>query len=348
MVRPGFCKRDIIKPEVPEAGRIQASTAISMTDLAFVPAASTSSQNQQMKEKTIRIVHARWQDDCTIRRGRLFRTANKDVALITEWNGENPAAVYWPRYSHVERLVYNPATNEFFATEQSGAFRTRASAPSLTGPQFAVHEPSKTLMYLISKNACSTQIGTILHELGYQPNQASPTRAWTAAAYRHCHNVEDYDPERYEGYTHMAVYQDPVQRFVNLANYAWCILPSLLQPYVASCKTKSQMIDTVLLLIDMNRNNHPGPFEQHLEGQAWYYNHCPRIDVLVPIEHLSSYMRTKMDIEPWNCNVDERHELTRADLAEDQIREIFRVWDQDGNLERIYAGKFYKPQSVEK
>lgn len=296
-----------------------------------------------MKEKTIRIVHAGWQDDCTIRGQRLFRTASTESALITEWNGDMPAAIYWPRLGKVERLIFNPATNEYLATFQSGAFQTMCSAPSVTGPQYAVHEPSKTLMYLISKNACSTQIGTVLHELGFKPLQSSPQQVWTPNAYRHCHNVEDYDPERYEGYTHMAVYQDPVRRFVNLANYAWCINKPLLQPYTASCKNKQQMIDTVLLLIGMNAKNHPGRFEAHLEGQAWYFRRCPRIDVVVPVEHLSTYMRREMNIEPYNCNVDAKHELTRSDLLDRHIGEIARLWHQDYELAAIYANQFYQP-----
>lgn len=297
-----------------------------------------------MKENTIHIVHAKWQDDCTIRGQRLFRKATNESALITEWKGERPSALYWPRFGKVELLVYNAATNEYLATWHSGAFQTVCSAPSVTGPQYTVHEPSKTLMYLISKNACSTQIGTVLHELGFKPRQSSPQQVWTPEAYRHCQNVEDYDPDRFAGYTHLAVYQDPVRRFVNLANYAWCINKPLLQPYVASCKTKLQMIDTVLLLIEMNARNHPGHFEAHLEGQAWYYKRCPRIDVVVPIDHLSDYMRREMKVEPYNCNVDTKHELTRSDLLDRHIGEIGRLWHEDYELSTLYASQFYQPE----
>lgn len=296
-----------------------------------------------MKEIKIRIVHALWQDDCTIRGHRLFRTSSKESALVSEWDGERPSALFWPRSGMLERLVYNPATNEYLATFQSGAFRTASSAPSVTGPQFTVHEGSKTLMYLISKNACSTQIGTVLHELGYKPAQTSPQQVWTGNAYRHCRNVEDYDPEQYADYTHLAVYQDPVRRFVNLANYAWCINKPLLRPYVASCRDKQQMIDTVLLLIEMNKKNHPGLFEAHLEGQAWYYKRCPRIDVVVPLELLSEYMRREMGIEPWNCNVDAKHELTRSDLQDRHLAEIERLWHEDYELPTFYGSHFYQP-----
>lgn len=70
-------------------------------------------------------------------------------------------------------------------------------------------------------------MGTILHELGFHPNLGSPSRVWDAHAARLLVNHLDDDASVHDGCTHVAVYRDPVDRFVNQANYIWCIEPSL-------------------------------------------------------------------------------------------------------------------------
>ena len=263
------------------------------------------------------------------------------MALITEWEGERPKSLFWPRAGSTELLTFNAATEEYFTTGQAGQWRTKASAPSLTGAQYTLHEPSKTLMYLISKNACSTQIGTVLHELGFKPRQDSPSVVWDNNAFRHCLNNEDYDAEKFKAYRHLIVYHEPIARFVNLANYTWGINKPMLHPFTASCSTKRQFLDTLHNLIRMNRCNHPGPFEQHLEGQAWYYDRCPRIDIVVRMEDLSDYMRTVMKVEPYNCNVDHTHFLTKDDLTQDDIALIKEEWADDFLLEERYNSLFW-------
>lgn len=297
-----------------------------------------------MKPKTkrnIHIIHSQWQGDCRVEGLRLFREPGNDMAIIAEWDGEHPRALFWPRYESVELLTYNPATGDYLATGAAGQWRSWHFSVSVTGAQYALHEPSKTLMYLIPKNACSTQMGTVLHELGFKPRQGNPSAVWNGNAYKHTLNNEDYDADRFGKYNHLAVYQDPVARFINLANYAWCIKQGMLSPFTSSCKTKRQFLDTLHLLIRMNKANHPGRFEQHLEGQAWYYDRCPRIDTVVRMEDLTDYMRTVMKVEPYNCNVDGKHELTRDDLTADDMARIRESWASDFLLENRFNNLFW-------
>lgn len=303
---------------------------------------NTPNKKSMNHSRIIHVVHSSWRGDCRIEGLRLFRTGDSnDMALITEWDGENPRAIFWPGYRSVEFLTWNSATDEFFITGRAGEWHAMSQAPSLTGAQYTIYEPSKTLMYLISKNACSTQIGTVLRELGYKPRQGSPSVVWGGEAYSHCLNNEDYDKEKYKDYTHMVVYHEPLTRFINLVNYTWCIQKGQLKPFVNSCKTKRQFLDTVHLLIRMNKANHPGPFEQHLEGQSWYYDRCPRIDVVVRMEDLSDYMKTVMGVEPCNCNVDGKHEITMEDLTEEDIVKIKEEWADDFLIEERYAPFFW-------
>lgn len=292
-------------------------------------------------KRNIRIIHSQWQGNCRVEGRRLFREDGCDMALIAEWEGGHPRSLFWPRDESVNLLTHNPATGEYFATGQAGQWRSSVSAPSVTGAQYTLHEPSRTLMYLISKNACSTQIGTVLHELGFKPASGSPSVVWDGNAYSHCLDNEDYDADKFREYNHVVVYRDPVDRFVNLANYAWCIFRNLLLPFTASCKDKRQFLDTVHVLIRMNGANHPGKFEQHLEGQAWYYDRCPRIDTVVRVEDLDDYMRTVMNVEPYHCNVDEKHELTRDDLTDDDMARIKENWAADFLLEERFKDFFW-------
>ena len=197
-------------------------------------------------------------------------------------------------------------------------------------------------MYLIPKNACSTQMGTVLHELGFRPAAGSPSRVWNGNAYSHCLNNEDYDADKFGKYTHLVVFRDPVERFVNLANYAWCINRGMFSPFTSSCKSKRQLLDTMHLLVRMNEANHPGRFEQHLEGQAWYYHHAPRIDVVIPIERLNDYMRQVMKVEPFFCNVDSRSELTVGDMSAGHMDMLRDVWSEDFNLKEEYGHLFWE------
>lgn len=290
----------------------------------------------------IKLIHFGWQDTCHIEGNRLVRSHGQDSAVILEWEEGRPSLLFWPSYRSVERLVYNQATDSCFVAGRSGEFKTASCSQSVTGPHFAVHEASRTLFYLIPKNANSTQMGTILHELGFHPNQGSPSQVWDSHAARLLVNHQDYDASVHGGCTHVAVYRDPVDRFVNLANYIWCIEPSLLRPYTSGCGTKEAVIDTLLVLISMNRNNHPGTFEQHLEGQAWYYRHAPRLDVVVPIGSLNDYMRQVMKVEPFSCNVDNRSELTVEDLTPRQMDRLKEVWREDFELKGQYGHLFWE------
>lgn len=292
-------------------------------------------------KRNIRIIHSQWQGICRVEGLRLFREDGWDTALIVDWDGENPRSLFWLRDGSVNLLTYNPATGEYFATGHAGQWRSKVCTPSVTGAQYTLHEPSRTLMYLISKNACSTQMGTVLHELGFKAASGSPSAVWNGSAYSHCLNNEDYDAEKFREYNHLVVYRDPVDRFVNLANYAWCIFKDLLFPFTASCKDKRQFLDTVHVLVRMNKANHPGKFEQHLEGQAWYYDRCPRIDTVVRVEDLNDYMRTVMKVEPYHCNVDEKHELTRDDLTDDDMAGIRENWSADFHLEERFKDLFW-------
>ena len=292
-------------------------------------------------KRNIRVIHSRWQGNCRIEGLRLFREQGNDMAIITEGDGEDPRALFWPGYESVELLIYNPATDEYFATGAAGQWQSRHCAASVTGAKYVLHEPSRTLMYLIPKNACSTQMGTVLHELGFRPAAGSPSRVWNGNAYSHCLNNEDYDADKFGKYTHLVVFRDPVERFVNLANYAWCINRGMFSPFTSSCKSKRQLLDTMHLLVRMNEANHPGRFEQHLEGQAWYYDHCPRIDTVVRVEDLTDYMKTVMNVEPYNCNVDGKYELTRDDLTEEDIARIRENWAGDFLLEDRFKELFW-------
>ena len=48
-------------------------------------------------------------------------------------------------------------------------------------------------MYLIPKNACGTQIGTVFHELGSNPAARSPVRVWNENTCNYCPKNQDYD-----------------------------------------------------------------------------------------------------------------------------------------------------------
>ena len=290
----------------------------------------------------IKLIHFSWQYTYSIEKKRLFRSRGQDSAIILEWEGGMPSLLFWPRYHSVERLVYNPATDSCFVVSREGCFRTTCFSESVTGPHFTLHEASRTLFYLIPKNANSTQMGTILHELGFHPNQSSPSKVWDDVARRHLVYHQDYDETVHGDYKHVAVYRDPLDRFINLANYAWCIDRGLFHPYTRECSTKSALIDTLLLLISMNRSNHPGVFEQHLEGQAWYYHHAPRIDVVIPIERLNDYMRQVMKVEPFFCNVDSRSELTAGDMSAGHMDMLRDVWSEDFNLKEEYGHLFWE------
>ncbi len=288
------------------------------------------------------LIHYAWQDFCRIEKNRLIRKHGGDEALVVAWEGEKPSLLYWSRHGTLERLVYNESTNVFFVVGRAGNFRTSCQSFSVTGPHFTVHEPSRTLFYLIPKNANSTQMGTVLHELGLRPRQGSPSQVWGAAAQRHLVYHQDYDAEKYGSYTHVAVYRDPVDRFVNLANYAWCIDRGFLAPYTCGCESRASLVETILLLIAMNRANHPGPFEQHLEGQAWYYDRAPRVDVVVPVGRLNDYMRRVMKVEPFPCNVDRRNDLTEKDLTPRHKEMIRDVWKEDFTLEDRFGSQFWQ------
>ena len=141
-------------------------------------------------------------------------------------------------------------------------------------------------MYLIPKNACGTQIGTVFHELGSNPAARSPVRVWNENTCNYCLNNQDYDADKFREYNHLAVFRDSGERFVNLANYAWCINRGIFSPFTSSCRSKRQLLDTMHLLIRMNEANHPGRCGRHFEVQAWYYDRCPRIDTIVRVENL--------------------------------------------------------------
>ena len=207
--------------------------------------------------------------------------------------------------------------------------------------KYILHVPTKTLMYLIPKNACGTQIGTVFHELGSNPAARSPVRVWNENTCNYCLNNQDYDADKFREYNHLAVFRDPGERFVNLANYAWCINRGIFSPFTSSCRSKRQLLDTMHLLIRMNEANHPGRCGRHFEVQAWYYDRCPRIDTIVRVENLPDYMRTVMNVEPCNFNMDGKHELTRGDLTDADIGIIRENWAGDFLLEKRFEKLFW-------
>lgn len=107
-------------------------------------------------KRNIRVIHSRWQGNCRIEGLRLFREQGNDMAIITEGDGEDPRALFWPGYESVELLIYNPATDEYFATGAAGAVAVPALCckrnrceicSSRTEQNIDVPDPQKRVQY---------------------------------------------------------------------------------------------------------------------------------------------------------------------------------------------------------
>ncbi|MFR1411518.1 MAG: hypothetical protein ACLSUW_03940 [Akkermansia sp.] len=70
-----------------------------------------------------------------------------------------------PKYRSLEYLHHNPATDEWILLNSRGGLRFLCSDPhAREGTRFVVSHEHKTVGYLVSKNACSTMLGTTLHD----------------------------------------------------------------------------------------------------------------------------------------------------------------------------------------
>lgn len=297
--------------------------------------------------QTIRVIAYHFQADCEINGDQLTRLdhpaeqaqiLSRSASLFTLW---------WPKYQSLEYLHHNPATNEWILLNSRGGLRFRCSDGNATeGTRFIVSHEHKTVGYLVTKNACSTLLGTALHERdGYRPRaNGAQNPIWADRhAYTQVRKHISYDAAELNGYRHIIPYRDPVDRFINLCNYAWCIAQTLAHPYTAACKDKRSFIETMLLLIKLNDRNYPAPFEVHMHSQYNHFLFTHRIDTVVRVEDLSDYIRKEWGCEPCNCNVDVNNELTADDLIPEDMECLKKTsWSKDWLIPQYYGDLFYQ------
>ncbi|MCD8061977.1 MAG: hypothetical protein LUE13_06520 [Akkermansiaceae bacterium] len=295
----------------------------------------------------IRVVAYHFQTDCEIQGDRLTRMDScPDQAQILS-RSKNAMTLWWPKYRTQEYLHRNPATDEWILLNSRGGLRFQCSdANAKEGTWFVVSHEHKTVGYLVTKNACSTLFGTTLHEHnGFEPRpNGAQNPIWgDSYAYSQIRKHESYDAEELRDYRHIIPYRNPIDRFVNLCNYAWCIANNLALPYTAACKDKRSFIETMLLLIKLNDRNYPDPFEVHMQSQYHYFLFTHRIDTVVRVEDFSDYIRKEWGCEPYNCNVDVKNELTVEDLIPEDIERLKQTsWGKDWLIPQYYGNLFYK------
>ena len=295
----------------------------------------------------IRVVAYHFQADCEIQGDRLTRTDScPDQAQILS-RSETSMTLWWPKYRSLEYMHNNPATDEWILLNSRGGLRFLCSDPhAREGTRFVVSHEHKTVGYLVSKNACSTMLGTTLHEYnGYTTHyNGAQNPIWRDGfACSQVRGHAGYNAEKLGSYRHIITYRDPVDRFVNLCNYSWCIASDLPLPYTAACKDKRCFIETMLLLIKLNDRNYPDPFEVHLQSQYNHFLFTHRIDTVIRIEDFSDYIRKEWGCEPYNCNVDDKNELTADDLIPKDIEQLKQTsWGKDWLIPQYYGNLFYE------
>lgn len=217
------------------------------------------------------------------------------------------------------------------------------------------HIPSKTLWWTIARNGCSSQLVSLANDQGATcfNDLGTPSRVWGAKAHPYLLTNANYakDSHTWIGYNHVIVYQDPIVRFVRLVNYAYTVglhnavyrtLPPRLRMFV---EKPTMVIDHMLAVAGLNARNLTTPYEQHYWPQRNHFALAPRIDTVVRLNDVDTYMENVLHIKPVHANIENKVVVTEESFTPRQMEVAESIFGPDRELEFVYKDKFFDPSS---
>lgn len=275
-----------------------------------------------------------WRDYCLITDTHVIRLSNGDAAEILH-RERDLICIYWRRWNSLEYLVYNKDCNNYFVLDKNRLLKTANRNPDLF---IVVCNTKKFIGYVIPKNGCSS----IMSAAGLYDYQLNFSEPWAhGEAYQVIIKIRDYNSSKYSGYTHFAVYNDPVERFVNLCNYTYARKHFLVAPYALPELPKGEFISSLITMASVIAPRRG--LEPHFQTQWHYLREMPYLDYLVHIKDFSRFQVDQLGFENVvraNKSSSDR-KITLQDFTEDQVNSVRRIYAEDYLIPQLYGNKMY-------
>lgn len=212
-------------------------------------------------------------------------------------------------------------------------------------------DEKKIVFIVVSRNACSCLLATAgkvkfpEKTKDFYPEPATPWGQVKHVSYDNC-------IEKFPGYTTAFVYSDPFFRWCNTCNYFEGVnfgqngalyLPKYLN-LKEFRKSKTPRMYSYLAHCEIESNYTYWWKDQHIMSQLETVGIFPKeIDLVVPIEKLSDFLRKEIGVEPVVANVEKSWWFNyEKDVPEDIKTRVMNLYEADYDIPELFAGKFYE------
>lgn len=250
-------------------------------------------------------------------------------------------------------MAYDRGTDSYLAFSSPQEFQIMHFAESQWWRyRLIAFEKQKIVFIVVSRNACCCLLATASKQKDaaqtreYYPE---PAVAWALV---HTSVASDNNIEAYPGYTVAFVYSDPFFRWCNTCNYyAGANFTRGLSRYLpqgfdiyAFREDKTAPMYSFLARCEIESNYLWKGKDQHMMSQLETVGLFPNnIDIVVPIEMLSDFIRKEIGTEPVKANVEKEWWFDpMIDVPNDIKTRVINLYHADYDIPELFTGKFYK------
>lgn len=312
-----------------------------------------------MKLETITLQHTRpengWPD---IEKGEV----NEDVVYITSSQkdelGEYEVITRDEQTGRIKELrqgeeefwlSYNPSLERYYVRSKRPElpFRTNLSTSGFRALYF---DPLKVMIWLIPRNGTSTLLATILNVLGKRVTPEGG-HIWACEGQNECClNVKEGglpEPEKWAGYRHCTVYQDPVLKCIRHINHIMTHSRAELYNFFTDnpplFHNPAAVMDTYLAVAEVNAKNTKESYEQYMMPQMWYHKNFPVTpDTILSLDDLEDFITHEFRMRPVLANIEDSIAFPISAVTPEREEWAERIYGEDRLIPTRFRDRWWK------
>ena len=310
--------------------------------------------NIKTSENKMHVIHPDWTDTLALN-GDILEKQTGGYAKILNFS-KSKATYLIQRFDNnkKEYLYYNKVSDNWWCYPvnklkpviNNGKVDSKISC-------IIISLKAKFINFAISKNCNSTILANAMN-IDQNLTLTSKDMPWYhAQGEKTLRNTWEYssyfeNKAKYAKFKKFFVYRDPIERFVNLANYMYTGRnKDIGVPFINHSLDKKDFIDELIKLIEIySLNDDKSVGDPHLTSQArTLFRITPNdVDDMVLVKDLNYYLINELHIKnPVHSNKSPVHEISASDLTYEQRNRITEIWSDDYDLYKTYANKIYIP-----